>query len=53
MRYDDSTLDVGESDGEIDIGESAESWHVYFLSLVDLANPTRDLELVKVGITKE
>jgi hypothetical protein len=30
----------------------AELWHVYFLSLVDLTSPVRDLELVKVGITK-
>src|SRR5437773_2079627 len=52
MRYDDSAFGAGESDGEIDTGESAEPWYVYFLSLVDLASPTQDLELVKVGITR-
>jgi len=35
-----------------DMDAPAELWHVYFLSLVDLASPVRDLELVKVGITK-
>ncbi len=32
--------------------EPTESWNVYFLTLVDPANPDRDFGLVKVGITK-
>ena len=52
MRYADRALDVGEPADEIDAGESAEACYVYFLSLVDLAHPARDFELVKVGITK-
>src|SRR5713101_7186010 len=35
-----------------DVGESSESGNVYFLSLVDPAEPQRDFGLVKVGITK-
>jgi hypothetical protein len=52
MRYDDSTFSLGESADELATVESAEPWYVYFLSLVDPANPDRDFELVKVGITK-
>ena len=52
MQYDESALGAGESPDAIDTAESAEPWYVYFLSLVDPANPTRDFELVKVGVTK-
>src|SRR2546426_11333497 len=52
MRDDGSAFGDGDLPGEIDTGESTEPWYVYFLSLVDPANPDRDFELVKVGITK-
>lgn len=52
MQYDDSAFGVGDSPDEIDTDRSIGPWYVYFLSLVDPANPARDFELVKVGITK-
>ncbi len=38
--------------GETDDAETGGSWQVYFLSLVNPANPGHDFERVKVGITK-
>ena len=37
---------------QADDGESAELWHVYFLTLIDPSAPNRDFGKVKVGITK-
>src|SRR5438034_4317021 len=50
MRDEDPGFGVPEPGDDMDA--PAELWHVYFLSLVDLTSPVRDLELVKVGITK-
>src|SRR5258708_3945526 len=53
MRDDENVLDgLGWLDWTDD-AEAVGSGQVYFLSLVDPADPGRDFELVKVGITKK
>ncbi len=52
MPDDENDFDAAESPDEVGDAEASDSWQVYFLSLADPANPGRDFDLVKVGITK-
>lgn len=51
MRDDESDFDAVESLEETNDAETYRPGHVYFLSLVDQADPARDFGLVKVGFT--
>src|SRR3989442_7575140 len=51
MRSDGDDYDAVKFSDDIDHFPASGSLQVYFLSLVDPANPSRDFELVKVGIT--
>src|SRR3989442_1371827 len=53
MRDDGEDVDVLDSRDGVDQARSGGSWQVYFLSLVDPSNSSRDFGLVKVGITEK
>lgn len=52
MRDNKNDFDALESPGQMAAAEAAGPWQVYFLSLIDPADPGRDFGLVKIGITK-
>src|SRR5262249_41788215 len=49
----DGNFDDSAGEPLDEIGDDARPWNIYFLSLVDPADPTRDFERVKVGYTKD